>query len=917
MKLSVKISILFFIIFCISNFSFSQITGDSLQSIIKLDLKTKQNIDTVNFNLFPKQYNKKKIALVLSGGGSRGLAQIGVIKTLELNNINFDMIVGTSIGAIVGGLYSSGYSVKELDSITKSINWQNKLSLSGKNDREFLYLEQKKEQDRGLITVSLDGLKPVLPTSLSRGHQIAQIFNVLLLNARFKPNKDFSSLRFPFYAIATDLDNGHKVILSKGNISESIKASFTFPLLYAPTIINGKNLVDGGLTANVPVDVAKEKGADIVIAVNSTSPLKSSKDLTDPLNTADQVLSISMAQLNEKQLKEADFVITPDIGSSLASDFSNIDYIIKAGELIPPKSIESIKKIIDSAELSASDYKGYFITNPKVTIKTDLIPDNIKNKIIESQENTFVKYTTIEEQLKKFYDMGYFYYVYASVERDSFGVNLEYNFINNPVLGSIKLDKFDNLLYEPIKKFEFEHKNKVLNHNELYKLYYDLLGIIKDNNYCAVDITKFLFNYDKGIIEINLSDGSINNIFINGNGNTNNNVIERELTFDRKSIINKSDIEQSLQNIYSTNLFQQLSISLNDSNHTDKPDLHINMIEKSSRNFRFSIRGDNERKLQLYFEVSNENIFGTNNEAYASINGGLKNREYKVEFKSNRFFNTYLTYNFSLYYKFRDIFNYNQTKNFEDNSYSRNQDGEYRDTKYGISFLLGTQVGRIGTVYSQISYEKLFRDSTSGVVITESDYKTIKLKVGGKIDTQDKFPFPTKGTIINYSYETSQKLVFNNISYSKLLFDFEHTVSVGRYSTFHPKFIFGFADKTTPLMEQFSLGGEDSFYGMLEDELRGRQVLTASIEYRYLIPYKLFFDTYVAFRYDLGQIWENAQDIRFKDLRHGIGLSAMFDTPIGKASFSGGRSFFTNKGITKNSFMFGPYTFYFSIGYDL
>ena len=917
MKLSFKILVLFIIIFCASNFSFSQITGDSLQSIIKLDLKTKQNIDTASFNLFPKQYNKKKIALVLSGGGSRGLAQIGVIKTLELNNIKFDMIVGTSIGAIVGGLYSSGYSVNELDSITKAINWQNKLSLTGNYDREFLYLEQKKEQDRGLISVSLDGLKPVLPTSLSRGHQIAQIINLLLLNARFKPKRDFSYLRFPFYAIATDLDNGQKVVLSKGNISECIKASFTFPLLYAPTILNGRNLVDGGLTANVPVDVAKEKGADIVIAVNSTSPLKSSEDLTDPLNTADQVLSISMAQLNEKQLKEANFVITPDIGNLLASDFSNIDYLIKAGEQIPLKTIEKIKSVIDSAELSASEYKGYFITNPKVTINSYLISEDIKYEVKAEQENTFVKYTTIEEQLKKFYDMGYFSNVYASIERDSFGVNLDYIFVNNPVLKSINLDRYDNLLFEQIKKFEYEHKNKVLNHNELYLLYYDLLGKIKDNNFLAVDITKFFFDYEKGILEIGVSDGSINNICINGNDKTNSNVIERELTFDKNSVIRKSDIEQSLQNIYSTNLFQQLSISLNDSGNTNKPDLYVNMIEKSSRNFRFSIRGDNERKLQLYLEVSNENIFGTNNEVYASVNGGLKNSEYKVEFKSNRFFNTYLTYNFSMYYKFRDIYNYSQIKNFEDNSYSRNQDGEYRDTKYGLSFLLGTQVGRIGTVYSQIAYEKLYRDSTSGVVATESDYKTIKLKVGGKIDTQDKFPFPTKGTIINYSYETSQKIIANNISYSKLLFDFEHSVSIGKYSTFHPKFIFGFADKTTPLMEQFSLGGEDSFYGMLEDELRGRQILTASIEYRFLIPYKLFFDSYLAFRYDLGQIWENAQDIRFKDLRHGIGLSAMFDTPIGKASFSAGRSFFTNKGIKKDSFMFGPYTFYFSIGYDL
>jgi len=917
MKFFLKISVITFILFISSIQSYSQNIGDSLQSVIRLDLKPKHNIDTSDFNLFPRQYNKKKVALVLSGGGSRGLSQIGVIKTLESNNIKFDMIVGTSIGAIVGGLYSSGYSVSELDSITKSINWQSKLSLTNKNDREFLYLEQKKEQDRGLITVSLDGLKPVLPTSLSSGHQIAQIFNILLLNARFRPKKDFTSLRYPFYATATDLDNGSRVVLSKGNLSESIKASFTFPLLYSPTVINGRNLVDGGLTANVPVDVAKEKGADIVIAVNSTSPLKSSEDLTDPLNTADQVLSITMAKLNEKQLRDADYVITPDIGNTYASDFTKIDYLIKAGELIPKKSIDDIKMLIDSSELSASEYKGYFVSNPVVNINSLLIPDSLKNEVKHKQENTFVKFTAIEEQIKRFYDIGFFYEVYATVKRDSFGTYIDYNFINNPVLKSVSLDMMDNILYESVKKFEFDNKGKVLNHNVLYNLYYDMLGIIKKNNYCASDIKRFYFNYSKGILEIQVSDGFINNVYILGNNKTNNNVIERELVIDRNSLLKKINVEQSLQNIFSTNLFSQLSIGISDTSSSAKPDVYIKTVEKSTRNFRFSVRGDNERKLQLYLELSNENIFGTNNESSASLNGGLKNLEYKIEFKSNRFFSTYLTYNLSAYYKFRDIYNYTQVKNFSDNSYLRNQEGEYRDTRYGISFLLGTQVGRIGTVYSQISYEKLFRDTLSGKTTYESDYKSIKLKVGGKIDTQDKYPFPNKGTIINYSYETSQKIVSDNISYSKLLFDFEHSMSIGKFGTFHPKFLFGFADKTTPLMEQFSLGGDDSFYGMLENELRGRQVLTASLEYRYLIPYKLFFDTYVAVRYDLGQMWESAEEIRFKDLRHGLGLSAMFDTPIGKASFSAGRSFFTNKGITKESFMFGPYTFYFSIGYDL
>lgn len=906
-----------FVLLSFNNITYSQITGDSLASVINLDLRPANNLDTNDFNIFPKQYNKKKIALVLSGGAARGFSQIGVLRALELNNIRIDMIVGTSIGAIVGGLYASGYSANELDSISRTMNWQSKLKLTNKNEREFLYLEQKKAQDRGLISFSIDGLKPIFPTSLSSGHQIAQALNVLLLNARFKPKKDFSSLRYPFSAVATDLDNGEKVVLSKGNLSESIKASFTFPLLYSPTIVNGRNLVDGGLTANIPVDVAKEKGADIVIAVNSTSPLKSSEELRDPINAADQVLSISMAQINEKQLLNANVIITPEIGNSLSTDFTKIDYLISKGKSTCEKYIDRIKELIDSAELSVSSNKGYFLTNPNVIINSDLIPDSIKAVVKLKQENNFVKYTSIEVQLKNFYELGYFNNVYATINRDSLGLNLIYNFIENPKLKGINIDNQDIILFETIKKFEFENINKTINNKILHKLYYDLLGIIKRNNLCAADIIRFHLDYNTGLVTIKISDGLINKITLKGNKKTNDDVIFGELSFEENKLITKDEIEQSLQNIYSTNLFQQLSFNFDTNNNPNIPNLNINLIEKSSRNLNFSLRGDNERKLQIYLELNNESIFGTNNEILASINGGIKDRDYRIELKSNRFFGTYLTYNLAFYYNFRDIANYLQIKDFDNNSYTRNQTGEYRDRKFGGSFLLGSQVERIGTVYAQVSYEKLSRTPLEGEIATEPDFKTLKLKIGGKIDTRDKYPFPDKGTIINYFYETSQKIIAENVSYSKLLFDFEHNITFGRINTLRPKFIFGFADKTTPLIEQFSLGGENSFFGMMEYELRGRQILSTSLEYRIFLPYKLFFDTYLSVRYDLGQIWENAEDIRFKDLRHGIGLSALFNTPIGKASFSAGRSFIINKGLSQESFMFGPYTFYFSIGYDL
>lgn len=897
--------------------AFAQVTTDSSASIINLNLHTKVNLDTNNFNIFPKFYNKKKVALALSGGGARGLSQIGVLKSLEENNIVPDMIVGTSIGAIVGGLYSSGYSTDELDSITKSIDWKSKLSFSEKYQREFLFLEQKKTLDKGLFTVSLDGLKPVLPTSLSSGNQITQILNVLLLNAKFRPLKNFYDLKIPFIAVATNLDNGKRVMLDSGNITESIKASFTFPLLYSPTEINGSELVDGGLTANIPVEPAKKLGADFVIAINSTSPLKSFEELKDPINTADQIISITMEQINEKQLAQADVVITPDIGNHSSTDFSHIDNMVDKGYDKTSEQIENIKSKIDSLEMSVSDNKGNFAINPIVIINSDLVPTELKNAIILRQQDNFVPFTQIEKSLKIFYDLGYFENVYAVVKRDENGLKLIYEFQNNPVLEGVEVNNLGNLLDSSISNYLNKNKGKVINYKDLYKFYLELLDDIKDEELSAADIRKFRYNYETNNIEINVSDGRINKIILVGNKKTLDNVILREIVLTDNKAVYKDNLEESLQNIFSTNLFQQLSFDIDYGKNSERPDLYIHVTEKSSRNLRFGLRADNERNFQILVDLRNESLLGTNNEFGITFSGGLRNREISAELKSNRFFNTFFTYNFTGFYKFRNIYNYSQDKDFVNNKYYRTQLGEFRDYSYGGSFLLGTQVERIGTIYSQISLEHLFRESLSGNIPEDNDAKIFKIKFGGKIDTQDKYPFPTKGSNINYSYESSQNLMLGNVSYTKLVFSLEQYLSLGAMNVIRPRFIFGFADKTTPLMEQFSLGGENSFYGMFEDELRGRQVLTASLEYRYMLPVRLFFDTYVSARYDLGQMWENADDIRFKDLRHGLGLSVSFDTPIGKASFSGGRSFIINKGLKNDSFMFGPYTFYFSIGYEL
>jgi len=908
----------YIIIFVGISFSQNSSTG-ILQDTVRLDLRANKNLDTNNYNIFPKNYSNKKIALVLSGGGARGVAQLGVINELVRNNIRIDMIVGTSIGSIIGGFYSSGYSSSEIESTLKDFDWDRALSLTNKYKRTSLFLEQKKIQDRSLLTIPLDGIKPILlPSSLSNGQYLSEKINSYILNARYHQKKNFDDLKVNFAAVTSDIDNGKRVVLTSGNLSESIKASFTFPLLYTPINIDGKNLVDGGLTSNIPTDVAKSLGADFTIVVNSTSPLRSNFELDDPLNTADQILSITMQQLSNLQLKDANVIITPDVKNYSATNFSKIDYLISKGEEKTSQVMKEIVSGIDSLELSESRYFNNFIINPEVEIKSGAYASEFIDTLLKLTEKNFERYTSIERNLRMIYRAGYFKNVYAVVSRDELSAKITYHLIENPVLEKINVINSFQFLDSLFENFKLQYLNKIINLNANIKFYDELLGALRDNSYSAVEITKFFLDYNTNTLDIEFSDGRVEEVELTGNKTTNSNVIMREIKIDKGSPVVIKNLAESIENVMSTNLFQQVSFDFDFREFQYNPFLKVRVIEKNTKALRFSIKVDNERNLQLLLDLRDENIFGSAVESGLLAAGGLRNRIYQFEIKSNQFFSLPLTFNFNAYYTFRDINRYVQAIDSLENELNVEKVGEYRNFRNGgLSLLFGTQLERLGTIYGQAYLEnQVIKNKFDSESLTEK-LRVVKLKFGGIFDTEDILPFPSSGSLINFYYETANDILAGNLSYSKLYISYEQYFPIAKSQTLRPRFIFGFADKTTPLTEQYSLGGEKSFFGMVEDELRGRQILETSLEYRYLFPYKLFFDTYFSFRYDLGNIWQFTEDIRFKDLRHGIGLSAAFDTPIGEASFSVGRSFIIKKGLKKDSFIFGPYDFYFSIGYDI
>lgn len=273
-----------------------------------------------------------RICLVLSGGGARGIAHIGVLKALEEQRIPIHCIAGTSMGAVIGGLYGAGYSAADLERIVGGLDWGP--LFDDRPPRQELS-QQRKEEDFDFpwsfeVGYGKDGFR------LPRGAVGGVGFERLLsdLTARVSAAQDFSQLPIPFRAVATDLVRGGKVVFERGDLARALRASMSVPGAFAPIEVDGRLLGDGGLVMNLPVDVALSMGADVVVAVNIGTPLAPRESLSSLVGVTHQMINILTEQNVRNQLAhltERDVLIAPELNSMSFLDFSTAQKGIAAG----------------------------------------------------------------------------------------------------------------------------------------------------------------------------------------------------------------------------------------------------------------------------------------------------------------------------------------------------------------------------------------------------------------------------------------------------------------------------------------------------------------------------------------------------------------------------------------------------------
>lgn len=468
---------------------------------------------------------KPKIGLVFSGGGAKGFAHVGVLKVLEQAGIKIDFIGGTSMGAVVGGLYASGYNAFQLDSIVKTTNFDNLLIDYLPRSSKSFY--EKRNDELYALILPFNKLKFGAPQSLSKGMFNYNFFNRLTLHARHV--RDFNQFPIPFLCMATDIELGRQVILDKGVLAQALFASSALPSVFSPVTLDGKLLVDGGVTNNYPIEEIRKLGADIIIGVDVQSGLRDKSQLHGATNILFQITNLQTIEKMNVNSKNTDIYVKPDITNIGVVSFEKAKEIILRGEEAAFSVYEDFEKIAEKS----NPYQKPKLKTPSDSLHiVNIVYNNLghySKAYIEGKlkfkSGAKIRYKDLETGINNIDATHNFGTVTYSLEPNGFGDDLVINLTENPVVTFLKFGLHYDGLYKSAVLANITNKNTlfkndvasfdlIIGDNVRYNLDYYI-----DNGYnlsvgFKSQLNQFNKNVTKDISSLSI-DPSVNSININ------------------------------------------------------------------------------------------------------------------------------------------------------------------------------------------------------------------------------------------------------------------------------------------------------------------------------------------------------------------------------------------------------------------
>ncbi len=868
------------------------------QALLRLTVPFQQAYGGLFLAAAPEQKDVPRLGLALAGGGAKAAASLGVLKVLQEEGLRISAIAGTSMGAGVGGFYAAGYPPDEIARIFSSNDWNDIF-----NDtpvRAFQTQEQKEAGSRYLLEFTFQDGRLSPPTGLSAGQKLTNLLAAKTLAASFEANLDFGRLRIPFRAVATDLETGEPVVLDHGLLHEAMRASAAIPVMFQPVEFQGRLLVDGGLVNNLPVDVARSMGMDVVIAVDASSKLETRERLLSLFEILSQSVSLPVRRETERQAVRADLVITPDTSAYSFTDFPDIPAIMRAGEDAARAALPRIRELMRRRGTGPEDARMFRITSLTIQGVERISEATVRFALSPVLAPHEVSRGALQATLRDVANLGYFSELALELEPEGAGHRALLTARENPMVQAIEISGNTIVPTADIMAALAWQSGQTLNAVRLSATLEKIIERYRAGGFLLARIERAAMQADGRTLGIVLYEGRVDSIALTGQSRTRPSLIERETKTRSGQPLNFDVAAYDIQHLYALDYFESIVADM-DKSPQGGVALQMRIKEKPTNKLRLGMRYDLEDRFTGLTDLVVDNVTGRGIKAYLNTRYG-NYTDLTAGYYSPVLIRSNFVHTLQVFYRDRTYPIYQNKRPVT----------ALDITREGAELAFGYQWFRFGDTYLRYRYASDSTVETFGLAPQTGKDRIGSLALLSTADTRDSSAFAHRGMLFKGCYELAGKGYGGNAEFTKAGLSLEKFLPLGERHTVVLEGSAGFGSGNIPYEEQYGIGGVDGvlstpLLGYQRRELVGNNLLGFGAAYRWKLgDYQLnaLKALYLNLACQAANVWNERAELSVRDLRSGAGVGLYADTVIGPVRL--------DLGVAKDN----RYAVSFSAGYD-
>lgn len=822
----------------------------------------------------PREF-RPRIGLALSGGGARAAASIGVLKVLRREGIPVAAIAGTSMGALVGGLAAAGYAPDQIEALFLENDWND--LFTDTPSRAFMTQGQKRTDNRHLLQFSVSGGRFSPPAGLTAGQKLSNLLAARTLAASFQADLDFDRLPIPFRAVATDLETGAAVAVRRGLLHDAMRASSAIPVLFPPVEISGRLFADGGLSNNLPVDIVRDMGVDLVIAVDASTPLAGKENLSSIVEVMNQAISIPVRRETRLQAARADIVIAPNTSRLSFTDFTRMAHAVRAGEQAAAEALPVIRDLIKKLSRPNGPHELFRISSLAVRGIASVPEPLIRAAAAGLQAPGGVSAQDITEALMAVDRIGVFSSLTLDLSPQASGFAAVLSVQEHSVVRAIRISGAAMIPGAEIMAEIGEPLGAPLNAAAVAEGLARIVRKYRELGFLLVRVDHAGMLPDARTLAIVLSDGRLDEIRLEGQRRTRLSLIQREMRTAKDAPLNFTTLATDIQRLYALNYFESINLDVQRSD-AGGVSLTLRIRERHRGSVRLGLRYDLEDAFTGLADIAVDNIAGRGISLYVNSRFG-NHLDIAAGYRSPVFLRTRFVHTLEGFRQERTFYLYQDG----------DRSGAVDVSRTGGNFAFGYEWFRFGDTYLRYRFS---HDRASAVYGAEQPVNPSRLGTLAFVttmDTRDSPGFPHTGVLFQGSYEVADSSYGGDIEFRKTTLFAQTAVPLGDRHTVIAETSAGFGSGTLPLQELYGIGGADHMLGSPlpgyhRREFIGSNQLAGTLAYRWkaadyqLKAVKAVFLSLVG---GAGNVWDSRDSISTRELWTGAGIGIHADTVVG------------------------------------